>query len=275
MALEHRDWYREKKPDWDNILNKTKRSNLYKFYFLSFLLLALNLIIYFYTFPFLHSLLSHRVSVQSLPVQSLSAVQSVPALVSSERHYETYAELCAAKAADPSFVCSAETLASNKMGLSMEKEKKQSQIVSTAGGGYSGYIEYNGKRQSVHEPAVTSQTFRYRSINNVKYLDVEINGVPFEVMLDTGASYVALNSDAVQRLGVKEFVGQGVLGTANGKIQVNYFYVSSFKLGAFEVKDVKCGYSPSNSYNLLGGSFLQHFNYEINESAGAITFEAK
>lgn len=204
------------------------------------------------------------------PVQSPSVVQSVsaPAPMPAVKHYATYKEMCAD---NPSHPCPDIPLASDFLG----KKEKQSQLVSTVGGGYSGYIEYNGKRQSVYEPVVTSQTFKYRSVNNIKYLDVEINGVPFEMMLDTGASYVALNSDAVQKLGVKNFVGQGVHNTANGKIQVNYFYVSSLKLGSFEVKDVKCGYSPSNSYNLLGGSFLQHFNYEINESAGTITFVAK
>lgn len=261
MALEHRDWYREKKPDWDNLPGKKPPSWLSILLFvLFFLVLGFQLQRFFSPPPVVYT-----------PVQSSPAVKSVsaaPALMPVIKHYATYEEMCAD---NPSHSCPKIPLASDFLG----KKGKESQLVSTVGGGYSGYVEYNGKRQSVYEPAVTSQTFKYRSVNNIKYLDVEINGVPFEVILDTGASIVALNSDVIRRLGVKNFVGQRVHSTANGKVLANHFYVFSFKLGAFEVKDVECSYSPSNSHNLLGGSFLKHFNYEINESAGTITFAAK
>lgn len=154
-------------------------------------------------------------------------------------------------------------------------KEKESQIVSTAGGDYSGYIESDGKRYNVYEPFVKSQTFKYYSRGrNTKILTVEINGVPFEMLFDTGASYVSLNSDAVRKLGIKSFVREAVVNTANGRTASYQFY-ASVKLGSFEVKDVECGYSPASSQNLLGGSFLKHFNYAVDESVGTITLSLK
>lgn len=152
---------------------------------------------------------------------------------------------------------------------------KESQIVSTAGGDYSGYIEHDGKRYDVYEPFIKSQTFRYYSQGrNTKILTVEINGVPFEMLFDTGASYVSLNSDAVRKLGVKSFVREIMVNTTSGRTASYQFY-ASIKLGSFEVNDVECGYIPASSQNLLGGSFLKHFNYSIDESVGTITLSLK
>lgn len=245
MALEHRDWYREKKPDWNNI-SLPKKSRLW-LYIVFAILIWSSVALQFY-------FRSSRPSVVSVPVQSPPAIQSVsvPVTVPVLPRY-----------------------ASLPLPVPYQPEKKESQLVSTAGGGYSGYIEYNGKRQSVYEPAVVSQTFKYRSVSNIKYLDVEINGVPFEVMLDTGASYVCLSSEALRILGINRFNQTIKMKNVIGMFDAHGFRLSSLKLGSFEVRDIEAFYIPSSSYNLLGGSFLKHFNYEINESAGTITFVAK
>ncbi|MBI5204803.1 MAG: retroviral-like aspartic protease family protein [Nitrospirae bacterium] len=260
---------------WDNLPCKSKGFNYYLRLFgwvswvfiIGVFLYRVNL--YFSRPPVVYAPAQSSPFVQSVPIQSVP-VQSV--------YYKTYEEMCAANPSSSSCLENSPIrtqMEKQALLISQQSEKEKSQLVSTVGGGYSGYVEINGKRHSVYEPAVMSQTFKYRSVNNVKHLDVEINGMPFEVILDTGASYVALNSDAIRKLGVKEFVGTGVHHTANGDVKVNYFYVSSLRLGSFEVKDVKCGNSPSNVHNLLGGSFLKHFDYSINESSGTITFTPK
>lgn len=195
-----------------------------------------------------------RSSVVPVPVQSLPVVQYVPVLVPSRGP-------------------------SQSLPVPQQSKEKESQVVSTVDGSYKGYIESAGKRYYVYSPSVVSETYKYRvSGVNIKCLTVDINGVPFEAMLDTGASYVVLSLDAVRKLGIKEFVGSGIQRTASGFVPAYYFY-ASVKLGSFEIKDVKCSYLPSNpranSYVLLGGSFLSHFNYSINESEGTVTFKLK
>ncbi|MDP3048319.1 MAG: retropepsin-like aspartic protease [Thermodesulfovibrionales bacterium] len=182
-----------------------------------------------------------RPSVVYVPVQSPSVVQSVPNVL---------------------------------LPVPQQFKQRESQLVSTVGGGYSGYIEHGGKRYDVYEPAVKSQTFKYRSRADTKNLDVVINGIPFELVLDTGASDVSLSSDAVRTLGIKEFVREQIYNTASGR-SVGYIFYASVKLGSFEVRDVECSYVPSSAHNLLGGSFLKHFNYSVDESAGTITFIPK
>lgn len=190
-----------------------------------------------------------RPSLVYVPVQSFPVVQSVPYVPSGDIQ--------------------------KSQPVPQQFKKEESQIVSTTGGDYSGYIEHDGKRYNVYEPFVKSQTFRYRSQGiNTKILTVEINGIPFEMVFDTGASDVSLNSDTVRKLGVKSFVREVMVNTANGRA-ISYQFYASVKLGSFEVKDVECGYSPASSHNLLGGSFLKHFNYTVNESIGTITFTLK
>lgn len=53
-----------------------------------------------------------------------------------------------------------------------------------------------------------SQTIRYYKKNGVKYIEAEVNGIPFEFIIDTGASYISLDSNAVYKLGITSFSGK-------------------------------------------------------------------
>ncbi len=57
----------------------------------------------------------------------------------------------------------------------------------------------------------------------MKYLTLEINDIPFEVVLDTGASNVALGSAAIQKLGISRFTKKITTSTAGGPVDAYLF----------------------------------------------------
>jgi len=126
-------------------------------------------------------------------------------------------------------------------------------------------------RSKVLYSSSKSQTIQYTVRGGVKYIDVEINGIPVEVMIDTGASFVSLNSDTINKLGIRSFSGQVMAYTAGGVVPAYTFKCSSVKVGNMEVKDIDCSYLPTNSHNLLGNSFLSHFSYSFNARNNTIT----
>lgn len=126
-------------------------------------------------------------------------------------------------------------------------------------------------RSKVLYSSSKSQTIRYIVKGGVKYIKAEINGIPVEVVIDTGASYVSLNSDVINKLGIRSFTGQHISHTAGGVVPSYTFKCSSVKVGNMEVKNIDCSYLPTNSHNLLGNSFLSHFSYSFNEKERTIT----
>lgn len=152
---------------------------------------------------------------------------------------------------------------------------KQSPVVRSVPSGYQGYIEVNGVKKEIYSSAVTSETYRYKSVSNVKFIPIKINGIEFDAMIDTGASEVSLNFDAVRRLGVTQFTDKKVHDTAAGSVWA-YYFPCSITLGSFEVLNIQCSYNPENvGENLLGGSFLKNFNYSFNESENTITLSLR
>jgi clan AA aspartic protease (TIGR02281 family) len=110
---------------------------------------------------------------------------------------------------------------------------------------------------------------------NIKYFVVEINGKPIEMMLDTGASYISFNTETIRMLGINSFVRKENMRTASGNADAYIFVLPSIKLGTIELKNVECTYLPTLGDNALGGTFLAHFNYSINETDQTITFVPK
>ena len=150
--------------------------------------------------------------------------------------------------------------------------KKEFVIVRSVPSGYQGYVEVNGVRKEIYSEKITSETYHYKSVSDVKFLPVKINGIEFDMMIDTGASQVSLNSDAVRKLGITQFTDKKIHSTAAGDVWA-YYFPCSVTLGSFEVLNVQCSYNPENTgENLLGGSFLKNFNYSFNESDNTLTF---
>lgn len=141
-------------------------------------------------------------------------------------------------------------------------------------------IEQNEQSQNAtlkaHENKNIRQLRYYtKKAKNIKFVNGEINGISVEFIFDTGASDIALNAETIKRLGIKEFSKTAQYKTAGGIVTAYRFVCATVKIGDFEIKDVDCAYNPSASENLLGGTFLTHFNYYIDELASTITLVPK
>lgn len=93
------------------------------------------------------------------------------------------------------------------------------------------------------------------------YADVEINGTPVHMLVDTGASGVALSRDAARSagiatsIGMNEVVGEGADGAVHGE-QVR---IDRMRLGAASAEGVSAVVLNAGDMSLLGQDFLQRF----------------
>lgn len=101
-----------------------------------------------------------------------------------------------------------------------------------------------------------------RDDNGYFYADVEINGAPVHMLVDTGATIIALSRDDARMagiatsIGMNEVVGQGADGAVKGE-QITLGRVS---LGRRTVEDLPAIVLNSGGQSLLGQSFLSKFS---------------
>ena len=90
--------------------------------------------------------------------------------------------------------------------------------------------------------------------------DVTIDGQRIGVMVDTGASMLALNESSAARIGVRPSRGDytAQVTTANGMIKGARTRIAMVRVGSVTVRDVEAMVLPDTalSENLLGMSFL-------------------
>jgi aspartyl protease family protein len=88
-----------------------------------------------------------------------------------------------------------------------------------------------------------------------------INGQSARMMVDTGATFVAMGVDEAQRLGVDWRRGQqGSMNTANGVTPAWKVKLHSLRIGDVEIYDVDAVVTPQPMPQvLLGNSFLNRF----------------
>ena len=122
-----------------------------------------------------------------------------------------------------------------------------------------------------------SETLHYYTKNqlNIKFIPITINNIPLDAMIDTGASYVSLNTDSIRQLNIKTFMEEVTINTTNGITKGYLFTTNSIKVGNIELNNIKCIYQPTLKENLLGGSFLSNFNYFFNEQEQTISLIPK
>jgi len=128
------------------------------------------------------------------------------------------------------------------------------------------YIAQDEKKEIISpEPvSITIPYYSKSSAQNIKFFQAKINGIPTEIMLDSGASVIALNANIVRQLQISQFGNSYKVSTAAGKTISYPFIARSVKLGNIEIHDIECAYVPSLTNNLLGGTFLKNFKYTIN-----------
>jgi clan AA aspartic protease (TIGR02281 family) len=95
-------------------------------------------------------------------------------------------------------------------------------------------------------------------------VQADINGVKVELLTDTGATYVALNYETAQQLGIDEshlrFTSRS--STANGIARVAPVTLDSVRVGSIVLHDVKAVIAEPGkmTQNLLGMSFINRLS---------------
>lgn len=105
----------------------------------------------------------------------------------------------------------------------------------------------------------------------------KINGTPFPMMVDTGASFVTMSSHDAQRAGISLQGGKHVNSqTANGTVSGVIIQVASVEFNGHVVRDVPIMIQTSGKPSpivLLGMSFLR--NFEISVSNDVLTLHRR
>ncbi|MHB2169163.1 retropepsin-like aspartic protease family protein [Alsobacter sp. R-9] len=96
------------------------------------------------------------------------------------------------------------------------------------------------------------------------HLDTTVDGVPVTMLLDTGASLVALSSEDAARAGIRLQASdyRSSLATANGMVAAAPVRLREMKIGSITARDVEAVVLPPGSLvqSLLGMSFLRRID---------------
>ena len=93
------------------------------------------------------------------------------------------------------------------------------------------------------------------------YADVEVNGQSLRVLVDTGATGIALSRDDARRaglgvsIGMNDMVGQG----ASGDVRGEHVMLDRIRLGSVEAGQTPAVVLASGGQSLLGQTFLAKF----------------
>ena len=128
------------------------------------------------------------------------------------------------------------------------------------------------------ENAVQIDRIELRKDNEVFFIRVMLNEKErVDMMLDTGASFVALPAELAERIGIKPAEEDPAidLRIASGDlVQGKLMSLDSVRVGKFVIEDVDCVVLPAEMQDaptLLGGSFLRHFTYKVEPGSGRLT----
>ena len=129
-------------------------------------------------------------------------------------------------------------------------------------------VEINGERRELNLSSRISSSFKQAASNEVKLFadaqghyqtEASINGRSARVLVDTGASLVAINSNQADLLGIKYIDGRpGRASTASGMVPTKQVTLHSVRIGSINMTNVEAvvieGEFPE--VILLGNSFL-------------------
>lgn len=100
--------------------------------------------------------------------------------------------------------------------------------------------------------------------------------VHLQMIVDSGAAEVTLTESTARALGLRPSKHDRAikLVSADGRITVvHLMQLKSVQLGQFTVNNVECAVQPrsvKHADNLLGGTFLRHFEYRMDLAAGVL-----
>jgi aspartyl protease family protein len=100
-----------------------------------------------------------------------------------------------------------------------------------------------------------------RSENGHFYADVQVNGVPVHMLVDTGASGIALSQQDARAAGIATSIGMNdVVGEgAGGSVHGDFVTIDRVALGSKTVEQVPALVLNGGEQSLLGQAFLKQF----------------
>lgn len=100
-----------------------------------------------------------------------------------------------------------------------------------------------------------------RDVNGYFFADVQINGAPVHMLVDTGATVIALSRDDAQLAGIATPIGMnGIVGQgADGEVKGVQVRLEKVALGDKIAENVPAVILNSGGQSLLGQSFLSRF----------------
>lgn len=111
--------------------------------------------------------------------------------------------------------------------------------------------------------------------------------IPFEInkevkvklMIDTGASGVSIKTSILENLNLKVYKYDQIYNTANGQVKRNIYHADVVKVGPIELFDFKIAemdnYLSTYNEGLLGMSFLEKFDWQIEEESSTLLLKSK
>ena len=146
------------------------------------------------------------------------------------------------------------------------------------------YLEIDGQEhrlslsRAIEQYTPPEQVSTSIAINHIGqyFANGSINGQPVQLLVDTGATSVAMNTAQARRLGINFAAGrEGQASTAGGLVRSYSVTLDSVKVGEIEIKNVRAavleGAFPTHV--LLGMTYLGHV--EINENNGVMKLTKK
>lgn len=129
-------------------------------------------------------------------------------------------------------------------------------------------LEVDGKQQEFKLGRHVSANFKNKQQAEAKIMPVNgmyetsgfINGHPVNFLVDTGATWIAMNAHQARSLGINfRYIGtRSRVSTANGIVPVYRIVLDKVRVGEIELTKVEAGVLEGNSPSevLLGNSFL-------------------
>jgi hypothetical protein len=127
--------------------------------------------------------------------------------------------------------------------------------------------------------ATTTTGFTYQA--NLIVVRIQINGVPKDIIFDTGATRTTISNDVIKELGIKEVEKIKAHGVG-GEVDASVVRIDSIRIGDIVLRDFSCGVTDFKNLGgligkevsgVLGYDFLSLFKITIDYKAKQLTFD--
>lgn len=115
------------------------------------------------------------------------------------------------------------------------------------------------------EGASMAQVPIIRRIGGIPAIEVLVNGQPFMMMLDTGASATVITEEMADQLGLKAHGSVKVNTPSDRAVDFGITRLNSINVGGAITRDLDAAIAPAMEIGLLGQNFLGHFDVTIRQ----------